>query len=190
MFINEEEAQIRLTSGLPLVESHQNESHQIESHQNKPNLSVIAHKFRGRTKGRKNVPEFLRPVIAAAGELSGIEETAKAFELSRPSVSTMKHGKVTYCDTTRENKEMKSKTELILDKVNENAADRILKSISYITDEKLENSKVSDLSTVAANMARIIEKTNPKKQEAQVGTQILIYAPSLKQENQFEIVED
>ena len=195
MFISEEEKNSRLSGSLSLEpdrevlvsNTEEERAGEVQEGTSTSNLSVISdHRFRGRTKGAKNIPDFLRPIIGASVTFSGNRETQEAFGIgSSASTFSMQHGK-----TSPEGKlqpELKSKVEQIVGKVQETAAEKLMSALGFITDEKLENAKATDLSSIAANMSRVIEKTTEKKEN--VAAQIVIYAPSLRTEEKYEIIE-
>lgn len=179
MFITEEEKGARLSSGLKL------ESEETSA---PDNLKVEVHQFRGRTEGATQIPDFLRPIIGASTLLSGYKSTQEAFGVkSTASLHAMAHGKTSPYGP--EVPELKSKVDALVGNAQEKAAEKLLSALGLLTPEKLENVKAKDLSSIAADMSRIIEKTTPK-QAGTAGTQILIYAPKQQvTEEKYEVIE-
>lgn len=177
MFISDEEKSLRLENSLKL-----------QSEETSDNLRVEVHQFRGRTTGATQIPEFLRPIIGASTLLSGYKATQENFGVkSSASLHSMANGK-TYPEG-KEIPELKSKVESIVGEAQEKAAEKLLSALGLLTEDKLERVKPKDLSSIAADMSRIIEKTTPK-QGIQAGTQILIYAPKQQiTEDKYEVIE-
>jgi hypothetical protein len=158
-----------------------------EEEENENQVEVVAHRFNGRTPGAKNTPDILFPIIGAAARISGTVETAKAFGISPNSVSAIKnYGRKSY--ETPVVPGMKDKINELSEQAQEKAIDRMVRAISCITDSKLENAKISDLSSVAANMARVVEKTTPKTGE-NTGLRIVILAPSMRTSDSYEVLD-
>ena len=179
MFIQEDEKNQRLLASF----GSNQESNEVED-----NLRVESHQFRGRTSGARAIPDFLRPIIGASVKFSGLKETQEAFGVSHATASTLANGKITYCDTTREVPELKSKVDGIVGDAQEKAAERLMSALGFITDDKLALAKARDLSGIAADMSRVIEKTSPKSANL-AGANIVIYAPVQKSEDSYEVIE-
>ena len=179
MFIQEDEKNQRLLASFKQDEVQVEES---------DSLQIESHRFRGRSKGAKGIPDFLRPIIGASVKFSGLKETQEAFGVSHATASTLANGKVTYCDTTREVPELQSKVDEIVGNAQEKAAERLMSALGFITDDKLAQAKARDLSGIAADMSRVIEKTSPKSANL-AGANIVIYAPVQKSEDSYEVIE-
>jgi hypothetical protein len=67
------------------------------------------------------------------------------------------------------------------------AVDKLLSAIGLITDEKMDKCKAPELSRIAADMSRVVEKTAPKQVNS--GVQVLVYAPTIKKEENYEVVQ-
>ena len=180
MFIQEDEKNQRLLASF----NQDQESDEVSS----DSLQIESHRFRGRSKGAKGIPDFLRPIIGASVKFSGLKETQEAFGVSHATASTLANGKITYCDTTREVPELKSKVDGIVGDAQEKAAERLMSALGFITDDKLALAKARDLSGIAADMSRVIEKTSPKSANL-AGANIVIYAPVQKSEDSYEVIE-
>lgn len=175
MFISDQEKENRLGSGLRLSGNQ---------------LQVESHHFRGRTPGTKNLPAFMRPIIGAAGVLSGHKKTAEEFGVSKHVVSIYARGQAPNAagELPVDRPELKNKVDELVGRAQEKAAERLMSALGFITDDKLENVKARDLSGIAADMSRIIEKTSPKSGNSG-GTNIVIYAPNQKSEEAYEVIE-
>jgi len=182
----EEEGKIESSS--ELIEQEKIEQEEIEeSNTNTSTGLVIPHRFRGRTVGATEIPGFLRPIIGAAARFGTIKEAAETFGISTSTAGHLAHGRVHNGESYTERPEVKSKLDSIVGKAQETAADKLLKALGCITDEKLENAKAGDLSRIDDDMSRVIEKTSDKKEVATA--QILIYAPQGRAEDKYDVIE-
>lgn len=165
MFISDEEKDIRLRTG---------------------SLQVQQHRKNGRPEGRTNIPDFLRPIIGASAHFQSAREVAKEFGVSKGTVDLYKHGMVAGSGT-RVHPDLKDRVDSIVGQVREKAAERLMAALGLLTDEKLATAKARDLSGIAADMSRVIEKSAPRS-EVQA-TQIIIYAPSQRPIERYEVIE-
>lgn len=75
-----------------------------------------------------------------------------------------------------------------LDKVREAAIDKLMSSLGHLTDDKISALGAKDLSSVASNMARVVQQTMPQE-KAGVSINLVVYTPELRQEKNFDSVE-
>lgn len=134
-----------------------------------------------------NVPEFLRPIIGASVFLSGEKATREAFGLkSTAGTWSAKTGRTTPLGPVSE--ERVSQIENIIGTAQEKAAEKLVQALGLITPEKMEGTKARDLSGIAADMSRILEKTSPKSNSF-AGANIVIYAPNQRKEESYDVIE-
>jgi hypothetical protein len=107
-------------------------------------------------------------------------DLAQEFNVTNSAVSNLKNDKVKGVDEI-----LISET---MTKVRDKALDRLMMSMGLITDDKLSGCSAKDLSVIASNMGRVVEKTLPKA-ESHDHVSLIIYTPELKRENQFQVVE-
>lgn len=172
MFITDDEVQDRLArSGI------KNES-----------LVVEPHYFRGGPNGStKKVPDFMKAIIGTSAHLSGTRETARQFGLSPARVHAAKEGR-TSPNTGTADQEIKDQIDSKIGMVAETAVDRLMKSMNLITDESLTAVKAKDLSVIAGNLAGVMSKIRTPEGSNATQTQIIIYAPHMKDESEYEVV--
>lgn len=129
------------------------------------------------------LPVEVKNVIATLSR-SGVpqKELAEAFDTTQAEVSQIERGKVKSVDESIVEKKLFS--------VRESALDRLTQAVLGITDDKMSNVKATDLSNIAKNLAFVVERTAPR-QDLPGGSaaQIIIYAPSLRDENSYKVVE-
>jgi DNA-binding XRE family transcriptional regulator len=166
MLVDNDEADARLSSPLNLA-----------------NRFSIRHellKGKGRPDKKENLTQDERDEIAVRAR-AGENQTklAKEFGISQPSISHIERGK---------SKTDEVKVEKALNHVRDRALSRLMSSLGLLTDDKLSGCSARDLSLVAANMSRVVEKTIPKE-NTQSGINLIIYSPELKRESGFKVVE-
>lgn len=122
-----------------------------------------------------------RTEIATRSRLG--EETKvlqEEFNTSQAEVSFLKNGKV---KSINENK-----VEEVISSVRDKALDRLMASLGLLNDDKLSGCSAKDLSVIASNMGRVVEKTMPKSDQSN-NINLIIFSPELRKEASFEVVE-
>jgi hypothetical protein len=61
-------------------------------------------------------------------------------------------------------------------------------TLGLITDDKLSGCSAKDLSVIASNMGRVVEKTLPKA-EAPDRLTLIVYSPQVRSENSYASVD-
>lgn len=74
-----------------------------------------------------------------------------------------------------------------VERVKEIALDKLMASLNLMTEDKFENSSLKDLSAVAANLSRVVERTTP--QENNTTLQLIVYAPEQKTERSYKVLD-
>lgn len=148
----------------------------------------INHDDAGRNVGDKNLHPVLRSIISAAAQISTAKKVSEDFNVSPQQAHNLKHGKTTGTGEVKD--EILDKKKEILDEVRTKASDILLKTLGIIP-EKLEsqNLKVTQISQVAKDMAGIIEKTNPNKDQRDVGPKIIIVTAPIRDIKTYETIE-
>jgi transcriptional regulator with XRE-family HTH domain len=148
----------------------------------------------GRGEGNLQVPEGLRKII---GETSNIEgrsealELASEFGISPSSVSAYANGATSTASYDSPNESLQSYINNAKLKVSRRASAKLLKALTYITEDKLENAKVGELASVAKNLSGIVkdmEPDTPKFIQGGNGPTIVLYAPRPIAEGTLDIV--
>lgn len=75
-----------------------------------------------------------------------------------------------------------------IDEVQDVAMQRLLQSLGFITPEKMEKAKISDIANVASSMSKIVSNIRGKDSDAPKVI-VQIYAPELKSESSFRTIE-
>lgn len=74
------------------------------------------------------------------------------------------------------------------ERIKEIALDKLMLSLQLMTSDKFDNADLKTLSNTAANMSRVIEKLTPKDTTASL-SQLIIYAPQIRPESGYKIID-
>ena len=172
MFLTKEQAEKRLSS-------ENNLANRFNSSQVEITEKVI--QLPGKKPGSINLEKEVRNEIAIRARLGETQVSlAKEFKVITPTVSSIERGKVKGID--------EDKVEKAINEVRDRALDRLMHSLGLITDDKLSGCSAKDLSVIASNMGRVVEKVTPKT-EGPDNINFIIYSPELKKEQAFDVVE-
>lgn len=156
---------------------------------NSNNSKIVTYKELGRGSNTKNLPEAVRK-IASEALLEGAraKQVCEALDISPASAAAYKNGAHSTATYDKPNIELKSHNEKVKERINGRASNVMLKALKHITEDKMRESKPTDLSQIAANMARVIEKTAPKESIA-AQTNIIFYTPKQISSSSFEVID-
>ena len=148
---------------------------------------------RGRGDGSTEVPNSLRQLIGTESAINGRSaalELAESFGISPSSVSAYAKGATsTTSYDERPNGSAITNAKLAVSK---KARKKLMLAINYITEEKLANAKVGELSHVAKNMSGIMKDmtdTNDERDGRNDGPTFVFYSPNIREEKHFDIVK-
>lgn len=132
-------------------------------------------------KNRINLDVETRTEIAVRARLGEDQHViAKDFGVTPGEVSHINTGRIKGVDEKQIDER--------IGKVHDVALDRLMTTLGFMDNDKLSGCDAKTLSGIAANMGRVIEKTSQKADAAQI-TNVLIYAPEIKQEKSFKTIE-
>jgi hypothetical protein len=134
--------------------------------------------YKNRT-GPKNIPPMIQTLAVEHAAVSTERSAGSAFGVSHQTVNYYKH------DAKKIDRERVKES---IDLVHTNAVDAMLTSIGLIKDKLPTVKKAIDLSKIAADMSRVIEKTTPKD-VAGANIKVIVFAPPLKSEGEYEEIE-
>lgn len=141
----------------------------------------IIHKGYGKSQNKQpDQPDFLREIEAGL-VIQGEKQTdvARAFDVSQPVVSYAFTGKNLDDDG-------KARLQVRKSEVQDKALETLMTTLGLISKEKLEECKAVELSSVASNMSKVVEKMEGR--QGQNNNVLVIYAPKQKTEKDFETV--
>lgn len=105
---------------------------------------------------------------------------ARDHGITQANVSSIERGKTKGID--------EKKVEGVISSVKDRALDRLMTSLGLLSDDKLSGCSAKDLSVIASNMGRVVEKITPKE-TAPDNINFIIYSPELKQERAYDVIE-
>lgn len=168
MFITEEQARERLNNKENLA--------------NRFNIEERVIKLPGKKEGSKNLSVEERTDIAIEARLGEkVEIVAQNHKVAEITTAKIKTGR----DSGQIDESRVAET---IGQVRDKALDRLMHSLGLLDNDKLSGCNAKDLSIIASNMGRVIEKTQPKEQQAN-SVNVIIYAPELKKETAFDSIE-
>lgn len=174
MIINQKEAQERLDSPKNLA----NRFKKVGSELTAP-IVVKPMKDRGMTN-LKPIERTTMAILAAEGG-STQKEIGAAFGIKQSEVSEIANGNVKGMDV----KLVEAKQGEIRDA----AMDKLMMSLGLLDENKLEKCKATELSKVASDMARVVQTTLPRETQTGAVLNLTIYAPTVKEEKQYKVVD-
>lgn len=141
---------------------------------------VVVKELHSNRNGSKGIPPMVQELIGVAATLTTQREAADSFGVSQPMARLYEHG------MTKGSKGVAPKVQ----ESHDAAIDAMLSAIKAIPDRIPNVKKATDLSTIAANMARVVEKTTPKELEGKSNVQVIFFSPRIKDESEYETVND
>jgi len=196
MFINKEVADNRLNDDENLVSLVLD----ISSRRNRPDDTeplvpevveevvegVVKPHHSGRPINGTAIPMEMKTLAGLLANFDTTRNVAKALGLNHATVNDARNGENSH---GRPSPELKARLEGDLSKVRDKALDRLLSSLDFITDEKLEKCSAKDVAGISASMAKVVATTLPKDTESAIHAQLIVYAPTQINESKFEVVE-
>lgn len=155
---------------------------------------IISMPEKGRGDGNKAVPESLKKIIGETNELDGRQEAlsiARMFDISDSSVSAYANGATSTTTYNEPNTDLKNHIDTTKERIKSKARSRLFNALKHITEDKLKDAKVRDVSGVARDMAAIIRDMEPEKGSNDNGRQapqFVFYAPQFRDERSFDVI--
>lgn len=154
---------------------------------------VIDIKHPGRSVGDVNVPATLRNIIGEEAHINGRASAisiAKSFDISHQQVAAYTNGATSEATYHEKDNKLDSHITNAKMKVTKRAMSKLLKSMHHITDDKLSEASVTELSSVAKNMSSIVKDMSPETEgnDRRNPVQFIVMAPQIVNENKFETV--
>jgi len=153
---------------------------------------VLTMKRVGRHNDVDNVPMSLRKVLGEEHAIHGLKSAQSLANslggLSQPTLSTYGRGQVS---NGQSNDEMLTYINSRKTKISKRALNKLNLALSLIDDQKLMPLKATELSTVAKDMAIVAKQMEPsvKEDEKKDPVQFIMYAPQIRNENNYEVVQ-
>ena len=105
---------------------------------------------------------------------------AKEFGVSQSAVGEIEQGRTKVNEVAIEEK---------MNTIADKAMDKLLTSLGYMTDDKLDKCKATDLSSIAANMSKVVGNVRGKDSNNGIQVNVQVFAPELRHEGNFKTIE-
>lgn len=153
----------------------------IETYENSQVVSISEKTIHLPGKIGINLSEEIRTQIAIRARAGESQPSlAREFGVTQANISSIERG-----NTKGINEDQVKKT---IDSARDLALERLMQSLGLLTEDKLSGCSAKDLSVIASNMGRVVEKINPKTEQPD-NINFIIYAPELKQEKSYKTIE-
>lgn len=136
-------------------------------------------------KGRPALSDAERAAIGVAAVLTSPAQAARDFGVSSTTAMRAAEGKNA---AGVMHPAVQSQIQTRLDKVADQAIDRLTAALNNLTDKKIGDEKGTGIAKIASDMANIVEKITPKNREAD-NVQVIIYAPQQRDISEYEVVD-
>lgn len=146
---------------------------------------------RGRGDGNNEVPQALRNVIAeeAITRIGTLKDLANIFDVSPSSVSAYKNGATSTRSYHNPDQQLKKHVDSVKDKIKNKAQARILLAMRHITEEKIQDAKLKDITGLARDMSAVIKNMETNGGQGNTNITYQIYAPRERKESEYEVVD-
>jgi len=135
----------------------------------------------GRKTGVPNLEVVKRNEIALRSRLGELQaDLASEFSTTQARVSQLERGKDKSLDEQALQQQLKE--------VRDIAVDKLMASMGLISDDKLSRENAQGLSRIAANMAKVMDRTLPRE-ESQAPVNVIVYCPEQRSEKSFKTIE-
>lgn len=144
---------------------------------------------RGRTVGKTEVPNEIRKEIAEialTSDLSG-KEIAKEYNVSQSSVSAYKNGSTSTTSYHQRDTELNKHVNNVKSEISDNARNRLMMALNEITPDKIKDSKLKDVASIARDMSVVAKNMEPL-QGININNQVVVYRPKLRDEDDFDVI--
>ena len=142
---------------------------------------------------RRLIPPIFREIIAIQANVGEKKShIAKAFGIDPTHTGHLANGRVNRPEvrTTKTDIELTKALEDSLAIVRDKALSKIGKSIDFIQDEELKLESPKTLSTIAANLSRIVASTmRDKNQFNQTNVQTIFYSPKNSPIGEYDVID-
>lgn len=154
--------------------------------------NVIRRPFHGRNIGDNNIPSVVREIVANDESSTG-KQLSESFGISESSVSAYRHAATSTASYDIPQEKLKEIVDNKLERISNRSKNALMKVLRKMNskefDAKLDASKAVELSTIAANMSRVVEKVSPKQAENVTNNNIIFYTPTPSKKSSFEVIE-
>lgn len=143
----------------------------------------------GRNEGDVNKPESLRKVIAEC-KVNGAADSdiMEVFKTSPSSINAYSNGK----NGTNEerNEKLTSFVKMMRGKITKRASRKLIVALDSLTEDKIKESKGTEISVIAKNLSAIISENEHKQEQlGNLNAHFHIYSPPQKSLDKYEVID-
>lgn len=166
------------------------ELERLNSNSNSKSSVEIITTSHGRNKGDTNIPRALRNLVAEEA-ISGtpVTDIARVFDVSPSSISAYKNGATSTASYNEPDEELTKNNRAVKSDLANMAKSKIKAALEEMTSEKLRDAKVRELSAIARDMSVVVHNLEPEQVNENEATKLIIYAPQIVNENNFEVIK-
>lgn len=172
MFKTEEQINARLKSGRNLV----NRFGKLQE----VKIEIVPLGQPGNKEKPKLDPEQKDEIAFRARAGENQTTLAKEFHVSQSAIGEIEQGRTKVDEVAVQTR---------LDQVQDVAMNKLLESLGYISSDKLDKCKATDLSSIAANMSKVVSNVRVKTNDTGPIVNVNVYAPELRNERTFKTIE-
>lgn len=160
-----------------------------------PLVGSIEQIILGRKGNNPNTPDSLRKIISDESLTNGRQaalELANNFGVGKSSVSAYSVGATSTGTYNKPNQSLSRHLQKSKDRIALKAKSRLNLALEQITEEKLSGAKVTEIATVASSMSKIMKDMEPNNDNGNNNSntpQIVIFAPQIRSESEYEVIE-
>lgn len=176
--LTEEEALSRISSSQNLLTRLNPEAAHV------PPSNIVHKQLHPRRFRPKLTPEE-RLAIGVASILTSPTEAAREFGVSPQTASRLANGKTTH---GAPDQDLRKGIESRLGATANVAIDKLVAALEHLTPDKMAQEKATGLARIANDMAGIVEKVVPKRQD-EGNVQIHVYVPELREEREYDVID-
>jgi len=175
------------------LNSEENLSGIVSSDEGSSHLKVI--KWGGHSQKERphyKLDEEQRITIGSLGKIFPTKDVAEMTGVSQDAVRDLRNGKRGSSGYSPElMAAIDERTESTRKSTYDKAMDKLLSSLGFITDAKMENANARELSGIASNLSKVASNLTPKDATASVGkgVTLILYQPKPSKEEHFDVIE-
>ena len=139
--------------------------------------ACVVHKGNGngRSGAVAPVPDSIKIIAGVLAKTESTKEICAALDIAPRQIQSRNPKIVAAINRTTE-------------KIRDLALEKLMASLGIIDDETLSSCSAKDASTVARNLAGVVEKLSPKDAVAS-GATLIIYAPQPREEKHYQTID-
>lgn len=142
----------------------------------------------GRRAGVENIPDEVKELVALSvigGDVLQ-KDAAEAYGISKVTVNQLAKGN-DY--KGKHSPVLTEKIEKARSVVESKATSKVLMALGLITQEKLSELDISKIAKVASDLSSVSERMREKKDQGTNVAQVIIYAPTVRTEQEYQTIE-